>query len=315
MVGFIQTLPVVKALSRGSASGPSTFGTVSRGAGLRGSEGARQRVPGTSRARCPLEPEGPSQIDLAFGSSRSSRTSAIPRTCSERASEVYVAFLRCRCSVESCQRAGVAPRGRRLEPPTMAFSVAASLEGAGTTASLRGSSSAHGAKLFQAFPALPSVRLDQRSRRLPCVRSQVADLQTIGRTDSDNKGRNGGAAVLPVEAQDSLMESASRFKAFLQSGGGHLPPGSLPQQHMELFMDFYNNYQGRHLCSAREGRSSGHVGDYLASSRLLWVAKWILYSCCILRLAYSDIFQLFCAWFLRCETEKALCCDLAGMFG
>jgi hypothetical protein len=106
--------------------------------------------------------------------------------------------------------------------------------------------------------AIPGSRCipSDRSRRLASTRSQVGYVPTI---DSANNRSNGHSAmdndrllsavetVAPeYRGVSELDEAAAKFKAFLQAGGGHLPPGSLKDSHIDMFMDFYFNYQRRH---------------------------------------------------------------------
>lgn len=136
-----------------------------------------------------------------------------------------------------------------------------SLEGAGC---LRCSSSKPAGCILRSHsaPALTFIR-SGRSRRLAVPRAQLEYVETLESTKDENHvngdGRNGvsraaeQSLVIKYGEVTDLVDAASKFKAFLLEGGGHLPPGSLTDGHLWLFMDFYNNYQSRHPGLGVEG--------------------------------------------------------------
>ncbi len=132
-------------------------------------------------------------------------------------------------------------------------SLAPSLEGAGSVWCPKWPP-VGGRLRYQSVPVLSFVR-SSRLHRLAVPRAQVEYVQTLDSTKDHSNGNGAGTNGVSPDARHSLVvkygevtdlvDAASKFKAFLLEGGGHLPPGSLPDGHLWMFMDFYNNYQSR----------------------------------------------------------------------
>jgi hypothetical protein len=141
--------------------------------------------------------------------------------------------------------------GWAIDSRTMFSSLAPSLEGAGSVWCLKWPSVGSRLK-YHSVPVLSSVR-SSRLRRLAVPRAQLEVVQTLDSTKDHSNGNGAGTNGVSSDARHSLVskygevtdlvDAASKFRAFLLEGGGHLPPGSLPDAHLMLFMDFYNNYQ------------------------------------------------------------------------